>query len=190
MKKLLLLLLCVPLIGFGQSECNTEEEVSLLIQLDICIDDYSEDYDGYLDPCFEDCYIVHRIQEEYILISSDGYTSVGLNCGSTGCEIVLFKKVQDRYEEIFSFYGYLDWAIDDNSPFKIDGKSVEIILVDKGYWDGGDEDYWEEEEYTYYKLIIINDIVETKVIRELRLKDGNIFLEECWDEEGNKIDCE
>ena len=184
MKKLLLLLLCVPLIGLGQVECNTEEEVSILIQIGICIDDYDENYDGYLYPCLEDCYEVKKIQEKFILIFYSGNPGPSnLNCGSTGCDIYLFEKIQNNYELVFSFYGYV---YDDN----INSQTEEIQIIEKDYWDGGDEGYWEEEEFTYYKLTIRNNIAKAKRTNKVRYKDGDFFSERCWDERGEEIECE
>ena len=86
MKKLLLLLLCVPLIGFGQNKNYTNEEISLLLKLNLCITDSNNNPDN-LPICYDDDYSIYSLKD-YLVVFVEGRKNYGEWCGSMGCAII------------------------------------------------------------------------------------------------------
>ena len=128
MKKLLLLLLCVPLIGLGQNKNYTNEEISLLLKLNLCITDSNNNPDN-LPICYDDDYSIYTLKD-YLVVFLEDRKNYGEWCGSMGCAIIIFKENERNYEEIFWDNG---WYIESNPQYilykKREGNEEFIIKI-------------------------------------------------------------
>jgi len=127
MKKLLLILLCLPMIGLGQNKNYTNEEISLLLKLNLCITDSNNNPDN-LTICYDDDYSIYSLKD-YLVVFVEGRKNYGEWCGSIGCSIIIFKENESNYEEIFWNNG---WYIESNPQYilyKQRGGIIKITII-------------------------------------------------------------
>jgi hypothetical protein len=155
MKKLLLLLLCVPLIGLGQWK---GPEDNLLLELGICTTDSmnNPDYLPLCDECDDSKYRVKRLNEIYLIVEMTDYDYW---CGSGGCSIRVYKKDREEYTLIAGFFGGVEY------PYDV---ANHVTIFER---DG-------DGEGTSYEISLFNDMirVERSVIRKGEIQELDTYF--------------
>ena len=132
MKKLLLILLCLPMIGFTQNSITPKDKESIFKLVS-----ESESY----SPC-RNCDL-----EDYLIIKSEEFFIVfcesnSCGCYLNGCPIYLCKKEKDQFIEL----DMIDYCFDKTKVWKTNRLIFECITR------------WKERSYMMYggKLVIVN----------------------------------
>jgi hypothetical protein len=159
MKKLLLLLLCVPLIGFGQERYHVSETFYGVQERQLLLKGWDTPVNGIV---YSEC--SDTIEGKIYMEKFEVHYKDGIWHGK--------RKIWTCYEE------------DRETIAKHPRLWKDFFYIDEKQ-DGI------QKEWEFNGDLYISDYNDgNRMFRKKINKEGKVLYEECWDEEGNEIDCD